>query len=41
MSQALVSLVGKRMLAESARNHFGTEVSGLKRKKNWALTYNS
>lgn len=25
MSQALVSLVGKRMLAESARNHFGTE----------------
>lgn len=26
MSGALWSLVGKRVLAESARNHFGTEV---------------
>ena len=29
MSGALWSLVGKRVLAESARNHFGTEVSNL------------
>jgi hypothetical protein len=27
MSGPLVSLVGKKILAESARNHFGTEVS--------------
>jgi hypothetical protein len=34
MSGALASLVGKRILAESARNHFGQEVSALK-INNW------
>lgn len=27
MSKVLVSLIGKRVLGETAKNHFGTEVS--------------
>jgi hypothetical protein len=29
MSKVLVSLIGKKVLGETAKNHFGTEVSPL------------
>ena len=31
MSKVLVSLIGKKVLGETAKNHFGTEVSLLER----------